>query len=230
LSTKTMRLQMGWVSPSLRQAVIEIDCVPGTYAPMDNGAGLDWRGVFAACGWEVSAIASDHDLAKAGTDPVWTAADARAAMMARRDRHDLDAQWRYYAVIAPTIQAPGKAHGHMFHGRREALFVGGHSLFPDEPHYGALRGRRLDSAPEFFRTVVHEVGHAMGLDHNAQGFHFMRPTPTIAEGAPAGQPFPANVQWSFDPDDLHHLRHAPDILVRPGGAALGTETAGAPVP
>jgi hypothetical protein len=65
------------------------------------------------------------------------------------------------------------------------------------------------------------MGHAMGLGHNDAGFHIMRPTDGIAQGASADKPFPANIEWSFEPNDEHRLRHWPDIAVRPGGAALG---------
>ena len=61
----------------------------------------------------------------------------------------------------------------------------------------------------------------MGLGHNESGFHFMRPTPSIAQDAPPDNPFPNNIDWSFDPGDENKLRHWPDIVVRPGGAAVG---------
>src|SRR5262249_31025631 len=62
-----MQLQMGWVSELLRTAVVEIDRVPDTYTPLNNGADVTWQSVFRSFGWDVKAIDSDHDLAKSGT-------------------------------------------------------------------------------------------------------------------------------------------------------------------
>src|SRR5262249_5478839 len=97
----------------------------------------------------------------------------------------------------------------------------GHFVFPDKPEYGVLRGKRLDGTGELFRTVVHEMGHGMGLGHNETRFHFMRPTPSIAQDASANNPFPNNIDWAFDHAVESKLRHRPDIVVRSGGAEVG---------
>jgi hypothetical protein len=217
----TAQMQMGWVAPLMRRAVIEIDCVADTHAPLDNGAGVTWQSVFQSFGWDAKAIDSDHNITKSGSNPLWTTSDADAAMRQHRDNNDLDAEWRYYVLIASQILAPGESDGFMYHARREALFVASQSVFPDQPQFGTLRGKRLDTTNAFLRTVVHEVGHAMGLGHNETGFHFMRPTPSIAQDATADKPFPTNIDWSFDPEDVNRLRHWPDIAVRPGGAGVG---------
>jgi len=221
VDTVPPQLQMGWVSPLLRRAVIEIDCVPDTHAPLDNGAGVTWQSIFKSLNWDVTAIDSNHDITKRDSSPRWTETDADSAMRQNRGNNDLDAEWRYYVLIAPLIFAPAESDGFMYHRRREALFVAGQSVFPDQPQFGALRGKRLDTTIAFLRTVVHEMGHAMGLGHNETGFHFMRPTPSIAQDSTADNPFPGNIDWSFDPDDAHRLRHWPDIAVRPGGAPVG---------
>ena len=40
------RLTMGWVSKYLRKAIVEIDTVSGSEAPLNNGSGIDWQTVY----------------------------------------------------------------------------------------------------------------------------------------------------------------------------------------
>lgn len=212
------QVQMAWVSPSLRRAVIEIDRVPDAKVPQDNYAGTNWQSVFQSFGWEVNVIVSNDDVTKKTSDPLWKTHDADTTMRARRDNSNLDAEWRFYILVASKIFAPSEGFGFMYHPTREALFMASQHVFPEnEAQWGALRGKRFDTTVAFFRTAVHEMGHAMSLVHSEKGFGFMRPTETIAAEAPADMPFPANIDWSFAPDDVHRLRHWPDITVRPGG-------------
>jgi predicted Zn-dependent protease len=214
------RLQMGWVSDSLRRGVVEIDRVVDAKVPLDNGAGQTWQSVFATIGWEMRAVVSDEGVFKTAAG-VWTAADVERARRKYRDSADLDVEWRYYLLVASEISAPGSKFGFMYHDAREALYITSQLVFPDtEAKWGTLRGKRFDDTVAFFRTAVHELGHAMGLGHNAGGTHFMNTTESIASAATDGS-FPANVTWSFSPDDEFRLRHWPDIVVRPGGARLG---------
>lgn len=215
------RLQMGWVSDSLRRGVVEIDRVMDANMPQDNGAGLTWQSVFATVGWEMRAVASDTGVFKTGTG-VWSAVDVERARRKYRDSADLDIEWRYYLLVASEISAPGSQFGFMYHDAREALYITSQFVFPDtEAKWGTLRGKRFDETVAFFRTAVHELGHAMGLGHNTRGTHFMNTTESIASAALPDGSFPANVTWSFSPADEFRLRHWPDIVVRPGGARLG---------
>jgi hypothetical protein len=100
----------------------------------------------------------------------------------------------------------------------------------DEPSWGDLRGTRFgDDLPTYFRTAVHELGHAMGLYHNASDNGFMNTTDVIARRAHAGRPFPQNIRWAFHPDDEKRLRHMPDVWVRPGGIQFGEDYSVAPI-
>lgn len=221
------KMQLGWVSPMLRRAVIEIDHVAKSKPPENNGAGVSWKSVFDSIGWDVTTLVSDGAVKKYG-GPAWTDKEGHAAMLAYRDKSDLDAEWRYHILAVEQIDFPEGERGVMYDRGgsngvpREGLLVASDYIFPeDEPRWGALRGLRAGETVTFFRTAVHEIGHAMGLDHNNHGFEFMRPTDRIAESAPADMPFPGNIVWAFASDDEHRLRHWPDIIVRPGGLDMG---------
>lgn len=214
-------LQIGWVSPALRKATIEIDRVPESELPLDNGQGVSWQSVFEPVGWDLTIDVSESDIAKP-TGPVWTADDGHAAMLAHRARTDLDAEWRYYMLVVQLIQFPDGERGVMFElGKdtpREALLLSSHYVFDaNDPKWGQVRGKRAATTVTFFRSAVHETGHAMGLAHDRNGVCFMMPSDGIAKAASAEMPFPANIAWSFSQDSAHRLRHAPDIAVRPGG-------------
>ncbi len=216
-------IQIGFVSPLLRRATIEMDSVPESEPPLDNGDGVSWETIFNGFGWEAKIIVSDHDIAKKD-GPVWSGEEARAAMVAHRDNADLDAEWRYHMLVGQLIIfMNAEQRGAMYDlARREGVFLSSHYVFAaDQPRWGPLRGQHAyTSAATFFRTAVHETGHAMGLGHNRAGVNIMRPTDGIADAASGDLPFPKNIAWSFAPDDEHRLRHWPDVIVRPGGAAL----------
>ena len=215
------RMQIGWVSPMLRQAVIEIDRVAGCEAPENNDAGVTWKSIFEPVGWGVTALLGDGDIKKKDDRP-WTRAEAATALAAHRDDHDLDKSWRYHILVVPLMTPGNTDFGIMYHDAREGVMMSSHFVFrTDQPKWGPLRGVRNGLTVAFFRNALHEIGHAMGLVHNHDGFGFMEITDKIAERAPADKPFPSNIEWAFHRADAHRLRHWPDIAVRPGGIKVG---------
>jgi hypothetical protein len=242
-------LQMGFVSPSLRKAIVQIDRVPSVGVPHDNGAGEDWTSVFAKVGWDVTVVPANSDIVEP-TGPFWNATEAHATMLRRRRLTDLDAEWYYYVLCVRRIDLQGAIIGSLFPGQKEAIANGERGFMfdqglgdsnhvpreglmiasdwdiPDRPEWGLVRGKHLGETVGYFRTAVHELGHAMGLFHNSIDNGFMNTSQNVAAdsvvdhgGGPV--PFPDNALWSFAPDDSHRLRHWPDIVVRPGGLAWG---------
>src|SRR4029077_13261985 len=95
--------------------------------------------------------------------------------------------------------------GYMYHRAhptvRQGLMVASRYVFPDTPKWGELRGMALGATTAYFRTALHEFGHALGLSHNESDNGFMNPTDTVAASGTEDDPFPENVLWSYAPDD-----------------------------
>ena len=234
--TAVGRLSLGLVSPYLRKATIEIDRVPYSELPLDNGAGVTWRTVFDKVGWDITALVSDSGVEEPSGE-AWNKAEGHAAMLARRDKSDLDAEWRYHILAVRRIDAllatsdpEAGERGVMYDDSvtdsnnlpREGLIVASHWPIPNKDEWGHVKGMRSGATVTYFRTAVHELGHAMGLDHNVGDNGVMHPTDGIARNSlqtPA-TPFPNNMQWSYAPDDEHRLRHWPDLIVRPAGSKI----------
>ncbi len=229
------RLTIGWISKYVRKATLEIDRVNASEAPLDNGAGIDWRDVYKAIGWDVTIDESDADVAEPSGE-FWSDAEMHAAMLARRDSADLDREWRYHLICVRRLDSTERGIMYDAYGGdsnnipREGAGLSSHWTIPDTDMWGKVRGQRfgLARAP-YFRTGVHEIGHAMGLYHNAVDNGFMHTTPDIAAGAAPPVQFPDNILWAFSPDDLKRLRHLPDIWVRPGGISFGAAYGTAPI-
>ena len=229
------RLKMGWVSPRLRRVSVEIDAVAGSERPQDNGTGIGWAQVFDAVNWEGNVVYSDTNVAEP-SGAAWSDAEMHAAMLARRDAVSLDSQWRYHILAVKTIDSTPRGIMYDAGGTdsnnvpREGVGIATNWTIPNTAEWGQVRGQRFGATPSvFFRTAVHELGHAFGLYHNTIDNGFMNTTDVIAANATASQPFPTNISWAYAANDLKRLRHFPDIFVRPGGTAFGTASSTAPL-
>jgi hypothetical protein len=229
------RLTMGWVSGYLRKATVEVDRVNASEAPMNNGAGVDWKAVGDGIGWQLAAVESQTNLTEPSGE-FWSNAECHAEMLARRDQSNLDVEWRYHILGIRRLDATER--GIMYDNGatdsnnvpREGCACSTHWIIPDEDEWGLARNQRFGSvSAAYFRTAVHECGHAMGLYHNTVDFGFMNTTDVIAAGGTPATPFPTNIQWSFAADDEMRLKHMPDIYVRPGGTPFGTAYASTPI-
>jgi hypothetical protein len=233
-NTVVGRLSMGWVSSYLRKVTVEIDRVSASEAPLNNGAGIDWLAVFNAVNWQVTLDVSDSNLTEPSGES-WSDAELHAAMLARRDAANLDAEWRYHILAVRRLDSTTR--GIMYDAYasdsnnvpREGASLSSHWTIPDTSTWGLVRGLRFGAAASpYFRTAIHEIGHAFGLYHNTVDLGFMNTTDVIAGAGTATTPFPNNVQWSFAPDDLKRLRHYPDVFVRPGVVPFGSASNATP--
>ena len=229
------RLTMGLVSPFLRRATVRMDHVDGSEEPLTNGTGETWKTVFEKVGWDLTVVRRTLVVENSGGE-FWSGADAHAAMMKNRGEVDLNKEWVYYVLAVHRIKAilslPELGErGFMFDSGtvdtdklpREGLLIASHWPIPMASQWGMVQGKRTGETVTHFRTAVHELGHAMGLDHNSADLGFMSPTDSVATASLStpDKPFPTNISWRFARDDEHRLRHWPDLVVRPGGANVG---------
>ena len=229
------RITMGWVSPFLRRATVEIDRVQQSEAALDNGVGVNWQTAFDAAGWQITVDQSDSDLAEP-SGQFWSDAEMHEAMLNRRDFNNLDKEWRYHLICVRRLDSTSRGIMYDAFGTdsnnvpREGAGIASHWTIPDTPTWGRVRGQRFGAAAEpYFRTAVHEIGHAQGLYHNTVDNGFMNTTGTIASSATLPEQFPDNVRWAHAPDDQKRLRHMPDIWVRPGGIPFGQSFSTVPI-
>ncbi|MGF1467094.1 MAG: hypothetical protein ACFCGT_13285, partial [Sandaracinaceae bacterium] len=229
------RLTMGWISTYLRKATIEIDRVSQAEAPLDNGDGVDWRDVGERIGWDLTVDESDANVPEPSGQS-WSNAECHASMLARRAASDHDAEWRYHVLCVRRLDATSRGimydaySGDSNNIPREGCAVASHWMIPDTAQWGRVRRQRFGAAAApYYRTAVHEAGHAMGLYHNTVNNGFMNTTGVIAASGTPATPFPDNVVWAFAPDDEKRLKHMPDVYVRPGGTPFGTSYSATPI-
>ncbi len=231
------RLKMGWISKHLRKATVEIDRVAASEAPLNNGADVNWKTVGDSIGWNITVDESDNNIVEPSGE-AWSNAEVHAALLRNRDANNLDTEWRYHILAVRRLEATSRGIMYDNGGTdsnnipREGCAIASHWMIPNQRQWGDVSGQRFgEAAAPYYRTAVHELGHAMGIYHNSADNGFMNTTGVIASRALAsGTPnFPNNIQWSFNEADAKRLKHFPDIYVRPGATPWGTSYSSTPI-
>lgn len=232
------QLSAVWISPFLRQAEIEIDCVQGCELPLDNSLGEDWSHIFAKAGWDVYFRVSNTDVKNTG-DTKWSTAELHKIMLENRDNVNLDKRWRYHMLAVPEFDdydAFGVMYDHTSRDindiPREGAAIAANIKFENMSLWGKCKSMRFgETRDPYFRTAIHEIGHAMMLRHpdNQHDNYIMQRTISVANNAEPPVEFPENIHWTFSPRDVHLLCHLPDIAVRPGGVSFGSPSQRLPV-
>jgi hypothetical protein len=213
------------VSSFLRRASLELASTHESDLPLENGNGIEWKNVFEGIDWDLKFLLGPGDLKNPNSDKTWSNQQLHQTMVSCRSPVNLDAEWRYHLLCVPYLQESSRGLMYDFgetdsnFSPREGSAISTHWVFPDNDLYCNLQGKRFGhcKAP-FFRTAVHEIGHAMGLINNLGCNNFMNSTNGIASNP--GE-FPEKISWHFSEGDEQRLRHFPDPLVRPGGISYG---------
>ena len=188
----------GWVSKYLRKAIVEIDTVSGSEAPLNNGSGMDWQNRHNEVGWEVNTYCSSTNVPQASGNS-GLMLEMHTAMLARRC---FQSGQRMEVPHLSVKNLDSTSRGIMYdigglipiRFHEKGWTLRGHWNFPNTSLWGLVAGQRSGASPKtFFRTAVHEIGHA-GIVSQRSQYCIMNTTDVIASSAnPPATPFPNNV-------------------------------------
>lgn len=191
--------------------------------------------IFARVGWAIT-IDEGDDCDKDRAPAEWTDKLLHEYMLRRRGISHLDDEWRYHLLAVDAFKPAAVLDFGRMYDRgaidsnlvpREGVAIAAGSRFPNHGDYGGAAGLRLEAVPEaYLRTVIHELGHAMGLTHRSFGRTIMQGLQELAQElallrTPVEFLEEIKKPLTFAPEDALHLGHAPDNVVRPGGLPFG---------
>ncbi len=210
-----------WQAPQMRQLGIELERETGTEAPpvFDfNGRAMSYRQAFQDAGFEVVDVGSQSAIPK--EDGGWGTTQLHALMTDFAQASLSRAAWRQQLLWLGRSTRSGLL-GVMFDTTAQ-LPRQGTAVFDTE-----IRNGVHDPVErKIIQTTVHEIGHGLNLAHRferelgrADSKSFMN-YDWRYRGGNQRTAFWANFDFTFDPDELEFLRHAPRNAVIPGGAAF----------
>ncbi|KAF2746287.1 hypothetical protein M011DRAFT_91150 [Sporormia fimetaria CBS 119925] len=247
-------MTLGYLSPFLRRATLELASVSGVELPVSDISGTKtWKTVFESVGWDMSVAEGDRNVPE--PDPAnelgkeyWNEDQEHDAMLKHRSPTDFDTEWKIWLlVIRKSSQV---TRGAMIDTNlrqnnipREGTmitsdwvvgtWVDGTPGSRDGVTWpSAVAGKKfVDVKNAWFRTAVHEVGHVLSLTHPYDFMNdVMTDTPSFVTAGEEGwteKQFPENITpetFRFSEMDTMILQHRPDAHVRPGFVDFGPPT------
>jgi hypothetical protein len=233
-----------WISKILRRAQLRIfqiqpnkkNPIRAPHKLLKGAAGIDWVPIFRKIGWQLEVTPEDRSGQEFNmvNGESWAPYDLSAVGLKLRENVDNDSRWVYDLMCVSRFENE-QYLGIMF----DTEAVDFNRRPRESAAVAALQGIKVNGQDTvsqdafggrlYFRTALHEVGHAMNLAHNLRGRTLMNTTEFLLS-APAsdsgskgwknkGFANKFSPQWGFDSADKDWLQHAPDIAVRPGGVS-----------
>jgi len=233
-------LALHWISKDMRRAAVRLLAIqsksksnkpirfPGQALPKKVPS---WQKLFGAIHWQLSVeeATPDKDLTLAPQEK-WTPFDLglKASELRKGLPAGLGHDWVYDLLCVSKFDH-GQFLGMMFDS--EATDLNGRPR--ESAAVAALEtitiGEFKDVAQDafggrlYYRTALHELGHAMNLTHtllddgimNTTNFLLPEPPPPGTKKRITDEDF--QPEFVFSPKDREWLQHAPDIAIRPGG-------------
>jgi hypothetical protein len=216
-----------FVAAGLRQIGVETEVEAGIRLPQPvdfHGTPLTFRECLRSAGFEVRDVGATTEIPRPATpwdySKIFSLLDDLMASTARAGLSE--AAWELHLLLLSATTNPTLL-GIMF-DMTKVLPRQGAAVFIDEIR--RVVSPDLDEDRKIVQTIVHELGHGLNLAHrfervvgHAESTSFMN-YDWRYRGGGHEQDFWNNFSFSFDPDELEFLRHAPRDVLMPGRAAF----------
>jgi hypothetical protein len=209
-----------WETEAVRSLGVEIETEEGVADPVAfdfQGRQVSIQSCLTDAGFEVKEAGEESPIP--ANPRGWGISELHTLMQDFAAAELGERRWELHLLMLARSDQEGLL-GVMF-DETEVLPRQGVAVFAEE-----IRARAPEPDRKLIQTTVHELGHALNLAHRfervvgrADSTSFMNYDWRYG-GGNKREEFWSRFAFSFDPDELSFLRHAPRSAVIPGGAAF----------